>query len=265
MLREKFEEDLTAGEHVAIPEPDQLRAAPVESKSSSSARRAETHCQFREGGGDGTAWDRRFMQQAQDSRAVNDEWYISYQDSPELQEFLGSVLNKDALICQVGCGNSRMAPALFQDGYRFLVNVDISRVAIGQMQRRYRGTHDEMIFLPGDATSLPWPSEIVDIFIDKGTLQSLLLLCDGVARVAQFAREMWRLLCPGGKMVQIMAGKGMQSYLNLPDLPWTIRHKVCYRSLQCVRRRKDLGPRFGCVKPIAFVPPPLMHMLAACL
>lgn len=234
MLRERFEKDLTAEAMVVMPEPEQLRPASAESQSTNSSRRTETCCQFREGGGDGTAWDRRFvrqaMMQARDARAVNDEWYISYQDSPELQGFLRAVLSRDALICQVGCGNSRMAPALHQDGYKYLVNVDISRVVIGQMQKKFRGTHDGMLFLLGDATSLPWPSDIVDVFIDKGTLQSLLLLCDGVTRVASFAREMWRLLCPGGKMIQIMAGKGMQSYLNLPDLPWTIRHKVNLRT-----------------------------------
>ena len=239
MLRERFEEDLTAAASMVIPEPEPLRDPSSDVRSPLALRRVESQCQFREGGGDGTAWDRRFQLQAQGTK--NDEWYISYQDSPELQQFLHSVLNKDALICQVGCGNSRMAPALYQDGYRYLINVDISRVAIGQMQSRYRMSHSGMLFLPGDATALPWPDAIVDIFIDKGTLQSLLLLCDGVARVAKFAREMWRLLCPGGKMIQIMAGKGMQSYLNLPDLQWSIRHKVRVRRGPMVWRGGSTG------------------------
>eukprot|EP00001_Collodictyon_triciliatum_P002056 00395_6 len=40
---------------------------------------------------------------------------------------------------------------------------------------------------------------------------------------------MWRVLRPGGKMIQIMAGKGMQTYLNLTDLRWAIQHKVIPR------------------------------------
>jgi hypothetical protein len=93
----------------------------------------------------------------------------------------------------------------------------------------YRDTNSHMLFIVADACATAWPDEFVDVLIDKGTLQSLLLLCDGVSRVAAFAREMWRLLRPGGKMIQIMAGRGMQTYLNLPDLAWSIKHKVVPR------------------------------------
>ena len=34
----------------------------------------------------------------------------------------------------MGCGNSKMAPALYNDGFKFLVNIDISRVVVAQMQ-----------------------------------------------------------------------------------------------------------------------------------
>jgi len=56
---------------------------------------------FREGGGDGTAWDRRFLEQAKSRTSVNDEWYISYQDSPELQDLMRKNIDKNALIVQV--------------------------------------------------------------------------------------------------------------------------------------------------------------------
>jgi len=122
-----------------------------------------------------------------------------------------------------------MAPALYNDGFKFLVNIDISRVAVAHMRSMYRDTNSHMLFIVADACATAWPDEFVDVLIDKGTLQSLLLLCDGVSRVAAFAREMWRLLRPGGKMIQIMAGRGMQTYLNLPDLAWSIKHKVVPR------------------------------------
>ena len=234
-LRKQFEEDLTSTK-IALAPPEPLRVVNKEmsvdtkvgTHPTSPRQRKERHqFTFREGGGDGTAWDRRFSQQA--GGGVNDEWYISYQESAELQAYLRGVLDPSALIVQVGCGNSRLAPALYDDGYKFLINVDISKVAVGVMQRKFRETHPSLVFIAGDATSLAWPDEILDVVLDKGTLQSLLLLEDGVARVAKFAREMWRVLRPGGKMIQIMAGKGMQTYLNLTDLRWAIQHKVIPR------------------------------------
>jgi len=235
-LRKQFEEDLTSTK-IALAPPEPLRVvnkamSVVDTKEgtppTSPRQRKERHqFKFREGGGDGTAWDRRFSQQA--GGGVNDEWYISYQESAELQAYLRGVLDPSALIVQVGCGNSRLAPALYDDGYKFFINVDISKVAVGVMQRKFRETHPSLVFIAGDATCLAWPDEILDVVLDKGTLQSLLLLEDGVARVAKFAREIWRVLRPGGKMIQIMAGKGMQTYLNLSDLRWTIKHKVIPR------------------------------------
>ena len=186
--------------------------------------------QFREGGGDGTAWDKRFLLQATEGEGRTDEWYICYQDSPELQQFMQAAMDPNALIVQVGCGNSRMAPALYKDGFKYLVNLDISKAVLAHMQMKYSKTHPGLAFIAGDATQTRWPSEIVDVIVDKGTLQSLLLLRDGVERVEAFAREMWRILRPGGRMIQIMGSAGMQLYLKLPDLPWTVKHKVIPRA-----------------------------------
>jgi SAM-dependent methyltransferase len=185
--------------------------------------------QFREGGGDGTAWDKRFLQQASEGSGRNDEWYVCYEDSPHLQEFMHGAMDPDSLVVQVGCGNSRMAPALYKDGFKYLINLDISRAVLAHMQTKYGDTHPGLSFIAGDATQTGWPSEVVDVIVDKGTLQSLLLLRDGVSRVQAFAREMWRILRPGGKMIQIMGSSGMQMYLKLPDLPWAVKHKVIPR------------------------------------
>ena len=68
-----------------------------------------------------------------------------------------------------------------------------------------------------------------DAIVDKGTLQSLLLLADGMAKVEAFAREVWRILRPGGKMIQILGAKGMQIYLRQKDLPWAVKHKAVPR------------------------------------
>ena len=155
--------------------------------------------------------------------------YISYSQSPELREFMRATLDPDALIVQVGCGNSKLGVNLFEDGFRFLINIDISRAVLAQMQAKYRKQHPGLAFIAGDATALRWPDACVDAIVDKGTLQSLLLLADGMAKVEAFAREVWRILRPGGKMIQILGAKGMQIYLRQKDLPWAVKHKAVPR------------------------------------
>lgn len=123
-----------------------------------------------------------------------------------------------------------MAPNLYTNGYKYLVNLDISRAVLAVMQSKYIESHPGLSFIAGDATQTGWPDECVDVVIDKGTLQSLLLLRDGVGRCEAFAREMWRVLRPGGKMIQIMGSAGMQMYLKLADLPWSVRHKTVPRN-----------------------------------
>ena len=96
-------------------------------------------------------------------------------------------IDPEGLIVQVGCGNSRMAPALYKDGFKYLVNLDISRAVLAVMQSKYTESHPGLSFIAGDATQTGWPDECVDVVIDKGTLQSLLLLRDGVGRCEEFA------------------------------------------------------------------------------
>jgi SAM-dependent methyltransferase len=155
-------------------------------------------------------------------QAKIDEWYIAYQDSPKLQQLIARAIpDKEACVVQVGCGNSRLAPGLVDDGWRNLVNVDISRAALQQMQRRYARSHPDMGFLLADATHLKdWSDGCIDAVVDKGTLQSLMLLQDGIVRCQKFASEMHRVLRPGGVMIQILGRPGMQIYLKTPEIRW---------------------------------------------
>ena len=145
--------------------------------------------------------------------------YISYSQSPELREFMRASLDPDALIVQVGCGNSKLGVNLFEDGFRFLINIDISRAVLAQMQAKYRKKHPGLAFIAGDATALGWPDACVDAIVDKGTLQSLLLLADGMAKVEAFAREVWRILRPGGKDDHLELAKVDVSGHN-PEFRW---------------------------------------------
>ena len=63
--------------------------------------------------------------------------YITYQSSPELRALIARAIpEKAACVVQVGCGNSRLAPGLADDGWTRIVNVDISTTALNTMRHK---------------------------------------------------------------------------------------------------------------------------------
>ena len=149
----------------------------------------------------------------------------SYQQSRELREYCqAKVGGPESLILHIGCGNSRMAPGLYDDGYKLIANVDLSAAVVGQMRTKYQESHPGMLFMVGDGLALGdkpgFDPETFDAVVDKGTLQSLLLLRGGMAKAAAFAREVWRVLKPGGRLIEIMGSSGMQQYIQPADVKW---------------------------------------------
>ena len=50
---------------------------------------------------------------------------------------LDNFLNKEDNICLIGCGTSEMAADMAADEYKSIMNLDISRICIDEMQTRY--------------------------------------------------------------------------------------------------------------------------------
>jgi SAM-dependent methyltransferase len=177
-----------------------------------------------------------------------------YQQSRELREYIAAkVGGPEAQILNIGCGNSRMAPGLYDDGYQLITNVDISTSVVRQMRAKYAKSHPGLVFVVGDGLALGERPGLApctfDVVVDKGTLQSLLLLRGGMAKAEQFAREVHRVLKPGGRLIEIMGSRGMQQYMQPDGLLW----KVSYKSIP----RDGIGGNaavFTLTKPLA--PPP---------
>eukprot|EP01052_Picozoa_sp_SAG31_P013303 SAG31_NODE_797_length_12029_cov_13.875692_10_plen_283_part_00 len=93
-----------------------------------------------------------------------------------------------------------------------------------QQRSKYAESHPDLLFMVGDGLALGespgFDDETFDVVVDKGTLQSLLLLRGGMAKAAAFARQVWNVLKPGGRLIEIMGSSGMQQYIQPPDLPW---------------------------------------------
>lgn len=149
--------------------------------------------------GDPMYWDEHYREQEGETF----DWLEGYDMlKGVLQPLLPS---QDATILVLGCGNSDFSSALYDDGYRFIVNIDISPVVIEQMKKRHV-SKPEMVFSVMDA-----------------------LLCsdsNAFLSVAQMTREVQRVLKLGGHYLCISYGnpENRKVHFQSPHLNWPLEH-----------------------------------------
>jgi len=168
-------------------------------------------------------WDERYLKNAEPF-----EWYHDYH---ALKGLLDNFLNKEDNICLIGCGTSEMAADMAADGYKSIMNLDISRICIDEMQTRYadisgppvslkkkklkkgqRLTADDFpkIILGQDLGGVQWrqgnacdleatfDNQIFDVVLDKALLDALYCAQKPQKQVRAYLQEMDRILKPSG-------------------------------------------------------------------
>ena len=168
-------------------------------------------------------WDERYLKNAEPF-----EWYHDYH---ALKGLLDNFLNKEDNICLIGCGTSEMAADMAADGYKSIMNLDISRICVDEMQTRYadisgppvslkkkklkkgqRLTADDFpkIILGQDLGGVQWrqgnacdleatfDNQIFDVVLDKALLDALYCAQKPQKQVRAYLQEMDRILKPSG-------------------------------------------------------------------
>ena len=123
-------------------------------------------------------------------------------------------LGPSAFILELGCGNSTLANALCERGYRNVLSVDFSSSAL-QRQAAARASRAVPSLAQMDVCALAVRSASVDLAFDKATLDAV--LCDpvhGATDARRMCCEVSRALRPGGV------------YLHLSDAPYDKRLRV---------------------------------------
>ncbi|KAJ1359566.1 hypothetical protein KIN20_018331 [Parelaphostrongylus tenuis] len=114
--------------------------------------------------------DPKFWRHFFERRKAPFEWYGNY-------DILASVLEKylrpTDTILQIGCGNSRLAEEMYDNGFRSIHSIDTDSAVIEEQRSRNR-KRPELLFKADDATSLSFGDDDFSVVIDKGTLDSLL-------------------------------------------------------------------------------------------
>ena len=145
-----------------------------------------------------------------------------------MQPWLDRWVDKNALILDVGCGNSLLCEAMRIDGFAFVVGVDFSVAGLALLQHRDRGSQLELGGM--DVTALTLRAEVIDVVIDKGCMDALLNAYDcfewspelGSHKDSEAALEaarammkhVYRVLKPGGRLLLISLCKKGRTMLT---------------------------------------------------
>lgn len=126
-------------------------------------------------------------------------------------------------ILQIGCGNSKLAEDMYEDGFLSSVNIDFSQTVIKTMQDRYKNI-DSLRFIHMDARKMQFEDSTFDAVIDKGTLDSILCSENAYKQSFEYLSEVYRVLNSEGVYLMVSYGRPPQRlpYLERTEFDWDV-------------------------------------------
>ena len=158
-------------------------------------------------------WENRFQQ----TEGYFD-WYVGWN---ELREYITPLINKESVILNIGCGNSKFSEQMYLEDYQNVYNIDISDTVIDKMNvEKNKKNFDKLRYEVMDCTKLNYNDSCFDLTIDKGTFDAL--SCDKTdEKIALMLNEMLRVTKPGGVfMIVTHSGPHLRLPLFLEYLPF---------------------------------------------
>ncbi|CAN1843060.1 EEF1A lysine methyltransferase 4 [Linum perenne] len=109
-----------------------------------------------------------------DDRFSNEEHYEWLKDYSHFRHLILAHIPPTSSVLELGCGNSQLSDEMYRDGITDLTCIDLSAVAVDNMQRRLLSKgYKEIKVLQADMLDLPFGNECFDVVIEKGTMVSL--------------------------------------------------------------------------------------------
>ena len=161
-------------------------------------------------------------------------WEQRYTKDPEVLEWhqmswaglkdsLVPLLKQEHKILNVGCGNSRLSEEMYDDGYKQIINIDISNVVIKAMQEKYQD-RTAMSFKHMDCRTMDFEKQTFNAVIDKATLDSIVCGESSFANVHKYVSEVSRVLTDDGVFIVISHAQPHYrlNFLDKPEFNWKI-------------------------------------------
>jgi len=151
------------------------------------------------------------------------EWMQGYED---LSKLIAKCTDgsKDHRVLHVGCGSSLLTEKMYDDGYREIVNIDISSVVIEKMRRRNKELRPKMKWLVMDAAAMEFENGVFNFVIDKCTIDTLVCCNNSNVVVGKYLQEVVRILKDDGVYLALTFGKPAvrMSYLKKSKLNFQV-------------------------------------------
>jgi len=165
-------------------------------------------------------WDRRF-----EHNRTQYDWYAQWDQMKRVVSKYSPVEDRPRTL-MVGCGNSRLSEEMFMfGGYRDMVNIDISSVAIEQMREKHADMPMEWHVM--DATATTFEDGSFDLAVDKGTFDAITCEPGEEKPLAQaLIREMARVVKVGGKLVLVSHASHRQQFITAVAPCWDLEEVV---------------------------------------
>lgn len=157
------------------------------------------------------------------------EWFCDY---GKFKEILCNHIKPTDCIVNLGCGNSKMSELMYLDGFKNLINIDYSETLIELMRDRCK-KYKEMSWLTMDINNLQFEANSIDIIIEKGTLDSLLvdesdpwnMTKENQVKINNILKNISKILKPNGLFISITFA---QPHFRVPiyanhDYNWSIK------------------------------------------
>ncbi len=123
-------------------------------------------------------------------------WYRPHLDI-SLQLIEDGARDRDAVIIDVGGGESTLVDDLLARGYRNLSVLDVSSTALDVAKARLGDKADEVQWLCGDVTTFAFAPGHYDVWHDRAVFHFL----TGDAERAAYVRQVGRSVKPGGHVI----------------------------------------------------------------
>ncbi|KEH30388.1 putative endothelin-converting enzyme 1 [Medicago truncatula] len=169
-------------------------------------------------------WDERF------SKEEKYEWFKEYS---HFRHIIQPHLTPNSSVLELGCGNSQMCDGLYNDGTTNITCIDLSHVAVHNMQNRLlsQGFKDIKV-MQADMLELPFDDECFDLVIEKGTMDVLFVDSgdpwnpkpETMSKVMSTLKGVHRVLKPDGIFISITFGQPhfRRPIFNAPDFSWSV-------------------------------------------